>query len=94
MVNGMRFRLYALLRLTAPGAGEHSGFGVREANGLHFWVRLASVWVRFGLVFFTIVNKDGQSLASFFEKNISRESRRKKSEAGSGGREADEGSTG
>jgi hypothetical protein len=31
-----------------------------------FWLYLGSIWVRF----FKIVNNDGQSLASFWEKNI------------------------
>jgi len=31
-----------------------------------FWLYLGSIWVRF----FTIVNNDGHSLGSFFQKNI------------------------
>jgi hypothetical protein len=50
--------------------GSNFGFKLasKESKTGFFWVRLASVWVRFGFVFFTIVNNDGQSLASFFQK--------------------------
>jgi len=41
-------------------------FGFLGINLGSFWLYLGSFWVRF----FTIVNNDGHSLGSFFQKNI------------------------
>jgi hypothetical protein len=42
------------------------GLGFKQLQRVFFWGYLGSFWVRF----FKIINNDGQSLASFFGKNI------------------------
>jgi hypothetical protein len=59
IMGGLDFRVLILGSKWLPGSKWAPFLG-------SFWLYLGSFWVRF----LTIVNKDGQSLGSFFQKNI------------------------
>jgi hypothetical protein len=70
MVQGSRFRVLERARFWA-------GFGFKGEKLAFFGINLGSLWLYLGsfwVRFFTIVNNDGHSLGSFFQKNFFGES--------------------